>query len=234
MEAVRRVFRASDIQCFSRPEAYESAKRLTDLLALTYSLPSVRRFSSRFLTIDDDPAAAAKQVVRPKLYLTHPGVVASTLFPLPSFLFWLYQLTLVICRWLGSPWHNVIGYHGAKAAAWIVLQDQEALDEMKADRIKWGSSTDASLRLDVKKTEVEGWGWEGKPETAETIASDSSMGVLHKSVGRKIGIKDATAEDIAEFEEVGAACWQQLEALRAQWESIIAQEEDDSVWLGHG
>nr|AFU35567.1 3-ketosteroid reductase [Epichloe bromicola] len=224
VEAVRKVFDVNDVQCFARPEAYESAKRLTDLLSLTYSLPAARPYSSRFLTIDDDDEAAAKQVVKPKLYLTHPGVVASTLFPLPWFLFWAYKLALVICRWLGSPWHNVDGYRGAKAAVWVVLQDQEALDDVGGDRIKWGSSTDASLQVDVKKTEVEDWGWDGNPETADTIAADTAVGVLRKSVGRKIGTCDATAESIADFEEVGAQCWQQLEQLRAQWDDII--EED--------
>ncbi|KAG6012945.1 hypothetical protein E4U43_007563 [Claviceps pusilla] len=224
VEAVRRVFDVNDIQCFTRPEAYESAKRLTDLISLTYSLPAARPYSSRFLTIDDDDEAAAKQVVKPKLYLTHPGVVASTLFPLPWFLFWAYELVLVVCRWLGSPWHNPDGYHGAKAAAWVVLQDQEALDELRGDRIKWGSSTDASLRVDVKKTEVEDWGWDGTPETANTIAADTAIGVLRKSIGRKIGIRDADVESIAHFEEVGARCWQQLEQLRAQWGDIIEEQ----------
>lgn len=226
VEAVRRVFDVTDIQCFKRSEAYESAKRLTDLVSLTCSLPAARPFSSRFLTIDDDAQAAEKQVVKPKFYVTHPGIVASTLFPLPWFLFWAYELALTICRWIGSPWHNAIGYRGAKAAAWVALQDQESLDDLDAERIKWGSSTDAKLKVDVKKTEVEGWGWEGKPETAESIAADTAVGVLRKSVGRKVGVKDATAEEITEFEEIGAQCWRQLEELRAQWEDIIEREDE--------
>ncbi|OAA51736.1 3-ketosteroid reductase [Metarhizium rileyi] len=229
VEAVRRVFDINDIQCFMRPEAYESAKRLTDLLSLSSSLPAARPYASQFLTIDDDAEAAKKQLVKPRIYLTHPGVVASTLFPLPWFLFWAYELALIVCRWMGSPWHNVIGYNGAKAAAWIVLQDQETLDNLNAERVKWGSSTDNRLNVDVKKTEVEGWGWEGKPETADTIAADNAIGVLRKSVGRKVGIRDVTAEDIAEFEEVGAQCWQQLEELRAQWEDIIERENEKTA-----
>ncbi|KAG6030635.1 hypothetical protein E4U41_007795 [Claviceps citrina] len=229
VEAVRKVFDVNDIQCFGRPEAYESAKRLTDLLSLTSSLPAVRPYSSRFFTIDDDEAAAsraAKQVVPPKLYLTHPGVVASTLFPLPRFLFWAYELVLAICRWLGSPWHNPSGYHGAKAAAWVVLEDQETLDAARGDRVKWGSSTDSSLRVDVKKTEVEDWGWDGTPETAESIAADTAVGVLRKSIGRKMGIRDADAESIADFEAVGARCWRQLEELRAEWGQILEADEE--------
>lgn len=226
VEAVRRVFDVDDMQCFMRPEAYESVKRLTDLLSLSATLPAAQPFSSRFLTIDDDTDAAKKQVVKPKLYLTHPGVVASTLFPVPWFFFWAYELALLISRWLGSPWHNANGYRGAKAAAWVVLQNQEALDESDAERIKWGSSTDAKLINDVKKTEVEGWGWDGTPETGDTIAADTAVGVLRKSVGRKIGVRDATAEDIAEFEEMGANVWQQLETLRAQWEDIIERDDE--------
>lgn len=224
IEAVDRVFKVDDIQCFTRPEAYESAKRMTDLLTLTYTLPAARPFSSRYLTIDDDDEAARKQVVKPKIYLSHPGVVASTIFPLVWFLFWAYELALVVSRWLGSPWHNVTGYRGAKAAAWIVLQDQESLDEAQAERVKWGSSTDRSLKVDVKKTEVEGWGWEGKVEDADALAKDTAVGVLRKTVGRKSGVQDATVEGIATFEEVGAQCWQQLEKMRAQWEDIMDEE----------
>ncbi|PNY25471.1 Vigilin 1 [Tolypocladium capitatum] len=228
VEAVTAVFTVDDMQCFTRPEAYESAKRLTDLLALTASLPAARPFSSRWLTMDDgDEGTNEKQMAPPKVYLTHPGVVASTLFPVPWFLFWAYELALVVSRWLGSPWHTVDGYSGAKAAAWVALQDQPALDAAGADRIKWGSSADHTLAVNVKKTEVEGWGWEGRPEDAAAIAADTAVGVLHKSRGRKRGVVDVTAEDIVRFEELGARCWKEMEELRAEWEDILEEDDDE-------
>ena len=43
--------------------------------------------------------------------------MASTLFPVPWFFFWAYELALLISRWLGSPWHNANGYRGASLDA---------------------------------------------------------------------------------------------------------------------
>lgn len=225
IEAVRRRFDIADFQGFTRPEAYESAKRLTDILALTYSLPSVRQYSTPFLSfdsrIDSVDNAVAKQrelPVPPKIYLTHPGVVVSALFPVPWFLLWAYELALVISRWLGSAWHNIEGYRGAKSAVWVTMEQQSALNDARADRIKWGSATDHALRTDVKITEVEGWGWEGKVEDPN---DDAEPGIFRKTVGRKLGVVDATESGIIEFEETGAEIWKEMERLRLLWSDII-------------
>ena len=225
IEAVGRHFSIEDIQCFLRPEAYESCKRLIDLTLLTHKMPAARPYSSKYLAIDDDAEAARDRTVAPNMYLTHPGVVASTLFPLPWFLFWAYQLSLLLSRWLGSPWHPMIGYRGAKAAAWIVLENQETLDANDAQRYKWGSSTDFHLRTEAKPTEVEGYGWEGVPVTPEYLGEgDSAVGALRRAVGRNKSVKPATGESIAAFEETGARLWQQLEDMRAQWDQVMEEE----------
>ncbi|KAK1249277.1 hypothetical protein MKX07_002793 [Trichoderma sp. CBMAI-0711] len=223
IEAVADVYNPDDMQCFLKPAAYESAKRLTDIIALTYSLPSVRPFSDAFLRMDAESCGDAEEEkpIPPKIYLTHPGVVASTLFPVPWFLFWAYELALVIARWVGSPWHCVDGYKGAASTTWLALQDQASLDELQADRVKWGSSCNRHLQSGVKKTEVEGWGWEGKPETDETIAADTAQGLLHKSVGRRLGAKNVTQEMLVEFEVEGARAWEEMERLRLQWANIL-------------
>ncbi|XP_044716234.1 3-ketosteroid reductase [Hirsutella rhossiliensis] len=236
LEAVSRVFSPDDFQCLNGPAAYESAKRLTDVLALTHSLPAARPYSSRWLTMDhddnDDDEKKTQQppvVQPPKVYLTHPGIVASTLFPVPWFLFWAYELSLILSRWLGSPWHTVDGYSGAKAAVWLALEPQDALDDARAHRVKWGSSSDRHRRVHVKKTEVEGWGWEGRVQVVgahdDDDAAASPYQVLRKSIGRKHGVVDATAEDIVRFEELGATCWREVEEMRATWEAILDKEE---------
>ncbi|RDA92489.1 hypothetical protein CP533_6429 [Ophiocordyceps camponoti-saundersi (nom. inval.)] len=224
LEAVDEVFSIDDMQGLGHSAAYESAKRLTDILALTLLLPAARPYSSRWLTL---PPSSEKEaaVTRPRVYLSHPGIVASTLFPLPWFLFWAYELVLVLSRWLGSPWHTGDGRSGAKAAVWVTLQDQSALDGQGAERVKWGSSVDRQGRVDVKMTEVEGWGWQGRPEDEAARAADVSHGVLHRSVGRKHGSADTTAEDIIRFEELGAACWRKMEELRSQWDEVLDREE---------
>ncbi|KAI9900711.1 hypothetical protein N3K66_004973 [Trichothecium roseum] len=229
VEAVRDVFSASDLQAF-RPGAapYESAKRLTDVLSLTHTLPSVRKYSTPYLTADSDDSDDNNDddqddaVVRARMYLTHPGVVASTLFPLPWFLFWAYELSLAFARWAGSPWHTVDAYSGAKSAAYVVLQPQAALDERDAERVKWGSASDRSLAVDVKRTEVEGWGWQGRVEGGKEDGDEAGVaGVFRKSVGRKRGVVDVSEESLAEFEETGAEVWRQMEELREKWEEIL-------------
>ena len=226
VEAVRSSFNFDDMQGFQRAEPYESAKRLTDIISLTADLPSVKPYSDAFLRIDGDPGAAAALPARPRVYLSHPGVVASTLFPVPWFLFWAYRLALVLSRWAGSAWHAVDGYKGAKSASWLALQPQAALDAAAAERVKWGSSVDHRLDVRAKKTEVEGWGWEGRVEDAAALrAEEGAEGVFRKVVGRHRDVVDATDESIAQFEEVGAQVWKRLEDMRREWEEILGIDD---------
>ncbi|KAF4421110.1 ERG27-3-keto sterol reductase [Fusarium acutatum] len=220
LEAVDSVLDMSDFQCFNGKGPYESAKRVTDILSLTATLPAAMPSSSRFFT-PDDPNEASGKPIRPRMYLTHPGIVASTLFPVPWFLMWAYELALLISRWIGSPWHNTDSYTGAKSPVWIALQEQSALDELGAERIKWGSSSNRHMQVEVKKTEVEGWGWEGKVEDAAALEADTAVGVFKKTIGRKRGAKDVTKEDIVRFEELGAECWERMENMRYEWETIL-------------
>ncbi|KAK7433136.1 3-keto-steroid reductase [Neonectria magnoliae] len=207
----------SDIQCFKGVGPYESVKRLTDIISLTAALPSTQPYSAPFFTPDDPQEAQAKPF-RPRFYVTHPGIVASTLFPVPWFLIGIYTLVLRLARFLGSPWHAVDSYTGAKSPAWIVLQEQSALDDIVAERIKWGSGSNRKLEVDVKKTEVEGWGWEGKVEDA---SADTTPGVFNKTVGRKFGAVDVTEDELVEFETWGVKSWKMMEELRHEWESIL-------------
>lgn len=217
VEAVFDAFSTDDIQAFRSTTPYESAKRLTDLLVLTRNLPSARPYSKSYLAIEDEPEGASEP---PRMYLTHPGIVTSSLFPVPWFLLWAYHLSLLIARWVGSPWHTVDAYSGSMSAAWIAMSEQDALDELQAERTKWGSGTNRSGRNLVKRTEVEGWGWEGKVEDI-TLEKDGVTGVLRKTIGRKRGAPTLTEEDLEEFEEMGAECWDEMEDLRQEWAEIL-------------
>ncbi len=152
------------------------------------------------------------------MYVSHPGIVASTLFPVPDFLFWLYAFALTLCRWAGSPWHTETGYRGAYAPVWLTMQEQPTLDELDAERIKWGSAYDRAGNSFVKPTEVEDWGWTG---AVEDPADDMMSGSLNKSCGRRIGAQTVTKEQLLQFEELGAECWQEMERIRRQWEDIL-------------
>lgn len=152
------------------------------------------------------------------MYLSHPGIVASTLFPLPAFLFWLYEFALVLCRWAGSPWHTETGYRGAYAPVWLTMQEQAALDELGAERVKWGSAYDRAGNSFVKPTEVEDWGWAG---AVEDPADDDTTGSLNRRCGRRYGAQTVTKQQLLDFEELGASCWQEMERMRRQWEDIL-------------
>ncbi|CAI4220239.1 unnamed protein product [Parascedosporium putredinis] len=206
-------------------------KRLTDILALTCSLPSVLPASRNYFRLPGADAPV-EECYRPRVYLTHPGVLATTLFPLPSWLFLVYRLALVFIRFIGSPWHTVDGYPSAAAHVTIALESQDALDESHAERVKWGSACSRLGRAASKKTEVQGWGWEGEADSR----SIDEPGFLSKKVGRWAHATETTEEDRVAFEEMGAQCWAAMEKLRAEWEDRLglgavgsqdAEDEDE-------
>lgn len=201
-----------DIQGIKSKAAYESSKRLTDVMALTSDLPSVKPYSRPYLT-----TPSPTPLTPPKVYLSHPGVVVTSLFPLNAFLFFWYNLAMYFVRLLGSPWHTVNPYLGAHAMVWLALANQEDLDALHAERVKWGSSTDRSGNVGQKMTEVEGWGWEGKVEDREALKRDTGAWVVRKMNGRRADAVDLTEDRLAEFEELGAKCWREMEGLREEW-----------------
>lgn len=217
-------FNLEDLQGLKSTGAYESSKMLTDILCLTSNLPSVKPYSSRYFKT---PSETAK---KPNVYLAHPGIVATTMFPLHFTLMWGYILGVLISRWLGSPWHPSFPYTAAVATTWLALSSQEELDSHDAGRVKWGSATDWWGNAMVKETEVDGWGWEGHPVTeADMRQQDAGVKrVLKKSVGRRLTATYPTEEKLVKFEELGAKCWAEMERLRAQWEERLRSKSEGS------
>lgn len=217
-------FNLGDIQGLKSLAPYESTKRLIDLLTLTSELPSVQSAVAPFFDSNQAVSASKNEregegealiSVRPKMYLTHPGIFQSDILPLNSFLVAIYSLVFIIARWLGSPWHPAEAYKAAVAPVWIALQPISELDEMEgagAHKVKWGSATDSGGNERVMKTEVEGWGWSGKVESPETVAGKT---------GRRRGTRDVTRESREDFEVLGAKCWFEMEVLRREWEGVL-------------
>ncbi|KAL2132921.1 hypothetical protein VTI74DRAFT_3142 [Chaetomium olivicolor] len=206
-------FSPDDFEAIKTTAAYESTKRLTDVMALTSTLPESKPYVDKYLNV---PSPQSTQIQTPpnppKIYLVHPGVVQTTLFPLNAFMFFWYNVVLYIARWLGSPWHPITAYNGACAPVWLALQEQGWLDGAHAERVKWGTSTDFWGECRVKKTEVDGWGWEGKVEEMIALKQEQKLS------GRKPGAVDVTEERLVEFKELGASCWKRMEELREEWE----------------
>ncbi|KAK0641187.1 hypothetical protein B0T16DRAFT_431076 [Cercophora newfieldiana] len=212
-------FSPSDLQGIHTPNAYESSKRLTDLLCLTAALPASQPYLASYLGSNH----SSEKSTPPRIYLVHPGVVQTTLFPLNAFMFFWYRVILYLARWLGSPWHGITAYNGAIAPVWIALQEQSSLDAAQAERSKWGSATDRAGNPRVKKTEVEGWGWEGRVVSKEE--EGQLKGVASRMIGRKNNAVDLTEERRIEFEVLGAECWRDMEQLRVEWEKRMEGEK---------
>ncbi|KAM0276367.1 hypothetical protein ACHAQH_006815 [Verticillium albo-atrum] len=210
----------ADFQAIKSDDPYSSSKRITDLLALTYRLPAVKPHASTFFHLPESEKRT-KTIIPPSMLVTHPGVVHSTFFPVPGFLVSLYYIALLLARWCGSPWFPADRYRAAKAAVWTILQDDDELEELDAYAIKWGSATDVLGHTFVKKTEVEGWGWEGRIEDDDALRKDPAAGVLRKLKGRRPTAVVLTKEAREEFEETGASCWREMERLRVFWEGEL-------------
>ncbi|CAK7209912.1 3-keto-steroid reductase [Sporothrix curviconia] len=250
-----------DFQAIHTVAAYESSKRLTDVLALTANLKGVAPVSAPFYKADTDDSedhSGSKSdsksdedgtITTPATYVTHPGVVCSTLFPLNWFYFMLYNLAMYISRWLGSPWHPITAYKGAAAAVWVALQPKSALDALDAQHVKWGTGTTRGGTALVKRSEVEGWGFRGLvgEELGAATTVDSTTGkawsdgkgdplaalfpypaYLLNSRGRKKGAATLTAERRHEFEVLGRDCWREMERLRKEWAERVRKAREDS------
>ncbi|KAM0716326.1 hypothetical protein Q7P37_007771 [Cladosporium fusiforme] len=207
--ALPHFFTPSDIQCLRSHDAYESSKRVTDLLVLTSDLPSTSPYTSTFL-----PTPAPK----PKMYLTHPGIlatsIASVFFLLEPFMIAFFYLA----RWLGSPWHTVTAYKAAVGACFCVLAPAAQLEDLETrdGKGKWGSAINQAGHERVARTETEGWGYCGR---VGEVPSGSVVG----KTGRWSGMKVTGGEEREEFEVVAREVWREMEELREEWEQRLGK-----------
>lgn len=220
ISAVPDTFSPDDIQGLSAKMAYEGSKRLTDLLVLTSELPSTQTYVQNFL-----PPTNKQSQSRPKMYVTHPGVVGTSIAGLPWILEILMFAAFYIARWLGSPWHLVSAYKGAVSPVFAVIAHDSQLPDLekREGKGKWGSATGVQGDERVARTETEGWGFCGKPGVVP-------QGSVTGPVGRFRGRKETTKELREEFEETGREVWRKLEKMRMKWEARLGRiEQEGSV-----
>ncbi|KAI0026182.1 hypothetical protein F4780DRAFT_785350 [Xylariomycetidae sp. FL0641] len=215
-----------DLQAARRRPPYESSKRVTDLLVLTAGLPGVRDVSSAYFASSSSTSSSSdnnnndNNSQPPRFYLTHPGVVCTPLFPLNCLLFLCYWCVMYVSRWLGSPWHPVTPYAGACAPAWAALRADPA--ELDAAPVKWGSATDRAGRAYPRRTEVEGWAWDGRVPGDDDDGDDAPEEARTRA-GRKWDAGPLTPEARRRFEEDGRRVWEELESLRRKWEKALGR-----------
>ncbi len=238
-------FSGDDIQALKSEKAYESSKRLTDILALTSTLPSTKPFVQRYLSAYSSPRSQSINLLdneqsgsgtstpsqritladnqykpptssSPQIYLAHPGICATSFIPLPLILYYLMEMCFYMARWCGSPWHTISAYKGAVAPVWLALAEKEELE-------------------DIEQREGKGkWGSAcdamGYERVMRTVVEDWGLGgrmgeeELSKRKGTRKGIKEVTRENREGFEELGRECWRQMEDLRVMWEQRLNGE----------
>jgi len=206
LEAYGFTFDLEDMQGILSEIPYESSKRLTDLLAITSTLPSTSKEVDRYL----DASGDSEKTTKPRIYITHPGICGTSIVPLHFILEYLMFAAFYLARFLGSQWHAVTVQKGAVSTVWLALASQSTLDSMeqKEGVGKWGSATDFWGQERVERTEVAGWGWGGR------------LGE-YKRKGRDPYARDLTKESQEEFVETGKKCWEEMEKLRLEWEDRL-------------
>ena len=225
VEILKKDFNPEDLQGLTSENAYGHSKRLTDLLALTSAdQPATAKALDSFCAIGHKPGTngLVGDLSKPSIFVTHPGICATTIVPLLLPLYWIMVLAFYVARWVGSPWHTVTVETGAFAPVLLALgpgdeQEGEASRKELA-HTKWGSATDRWGTPKAVKTEVEGWGLDGSGEPIDWWGKGGW--------GRVRGAKDATREDVETFVEEGARVWREMEQLRAEWEERLDEYEE--------
>ncbi|KAF2841953.1 hypothetical protein M501DRAFT_968082 [Patellaria atrata CBS 101060] len=214
LEAYERCLDFSDFQSIKSPYSYEGTKRITDLLALTAESPSTAPWVEKYFTdVPSQTVARGQQTTRPKIYVAHPGICYTGIFPINYIANLAMIAAFYIARWCGSIWHANHPYLGAVAPVWLALVSQSIIDqaEAKEGKGKWGSAVNRRGNERVVRTETERWGWGG------------IVGEQVRKKGRKRGAKAVTEEDLVVFEEQGRTVWKEMERLRVEWENKLRE-----------
>lgn len=209
LEAYAHTLNMNDLQGItSEDAAYESSKRLTDVMGITSRLLATHSAVDQYYDLPEE----SSDFTKPLIYITHPGITATSIFTLPLILEYAMIAAFYIARWFGSQWHPIDAEKGAVAMVWLALAKQSTLDNMEEQEGvgKWGSATDFWGQERVERTEVAGWGWGGR--FAE-----------YKRKGRDPYAQDLTKEGREKFEQTGKRCWEEMEMLRCEWEDRLRQ-----------
>ena len=230
-----------DIQGFTADFAYDTSKRVTDLLALTASSHSSAQYVDRFLTpttVRPTTDSVSKTDTNtttqpPEIFLCHPGILSSNIISLNIILANLYTVTLFIARCIGSPFHPVTPYAAAVAPVFLALASFDMITKMNSSSGpdgggvgKWGSAALGWRGLpSVKRSFVPGYGGgghasNGAEEWKQWGFGDEAKGVPElytRFTGRRRNAKKPEQEDIDTFHQHGAVAWRKMEELRREW-----------------
>ncbi|KAK6330133.1 3-keto-steroid reductase [Orbilia blumenaviensis] len=131
-------FDIDDIQGIKSTQPYESSKTLTDILVLGSYLPASREYFRSFTAASNpssEPATPANSIP-PVFLIAHPGIISTTIVPVPWWQSYAKNAGFWLCRAFGSPWHCIDPFVGANAPVWLALSPH--VDLIKGR--KWGSA----------------------------------------------------------------------------------------------
>ena len=198
VEALDWTLDLTDMQHIAGVRSYESSKRLTDVLALTYdSAEAVQYTSGSFLrrpedkdgeALDRDGEKEGLTYIRipPRFFVTHPAICATAISgliaPMWYLMLFMFYFTRVV---LGSEWHPISTWKGNSANMYVALASEEEVEQRGAEGIKWGAGCDR-------------WG-------SEVVIPTPVKGL------------DKGEEEKAGFLGLGRECWRRMEELRFEW-----------------
>lgn len=198
IEAYEHEYDPSDYQCRDAkksPNPYESAKYQCELAA--YGLEEILnkrsiRTEPGTPLVDDEKSYYDKQAIHktsdggiePKSFLTHPGVVASSIFSecinvvLATIMLHLFY----VARWTFSKHHLIDGYKGAVAATHVGLTPLSSLDPTS----RYGAQCDWYGREYCNQGHMDSWSLSaptGRGRAAKAAILNEAMGKKGKSAG---------------------------------------------------
>ncbi len=225
IEAYQRFYHPEDYQCLdpkiSGP-TYESTKYQCELVALgldeRLQVERVRTVPSTPAWEMPPPRLQSSTSREPRSFLSHPGVVASSMFEdyLGTFLVLCFKLALYFARWMLSPHHLISGYKAGIAAVHLATAPASQLDTT----VRYAARCDFWGQEYVYRSRVDGW------------AEDDAATKAGKEVNSKFGLPIGGAvetEATEQNEDAGEQVMQLSRDLLKRLEKIASD-----VWKKAG
>lgn len=240
IEAQSYHFQSEDFMGLSTDKSYEQTKRITDLLVLTSNQPETAGFVESFSSIPGEFKSVRKDYGPPIQFAYHPGIVVTAVVDIIWIARQCYPLGIALARLLGSPWSTVYPYPAAHAATWLVLTPANEITQEEADahlstpettavvrngKVKWGTAANPFGITRVEATEVADWGIRGTGAPYASTWWGGNYAEGQHAMGRKKDAIEAKPDDVRKFIGQGVEVWQQMEALRSDWERRIEEHE---------
>ena len=236
-------FNPADVQGLVSSKAYESSKRLTDILVLTSTLPSTKPFVQRFLTpspttpsqsislLDNEPSNSTRgstpDTPPPRISLSDNEYRQPT-NPEPKIYISHPGIcsTSIVALSFFPFYIRILAFYIAR---WLGSPWHTVSAYKGACAPVWLALADQDELEDIEQTEGKGkWGSVcdrmGHERVMRTVVEGWGLGGrmgegdVGNRIGSRKGCREVTREDREDFEELGRECWWEMDSLRMLWE----------------